>query len=77
MILVSARCQISSVTKFLSVIRGSQVYNVNPLNAIKMHLKCHKLKFSDALYLLTLTNAIKRQTVLIQISSSLFCVFTV
>ena len=33
--------------------------NVNPLNAIKMHLKCHMLKSSDALYLLTLlTNAI-------------------
>ena len=31
--------------------------NVNPLNAIKMHLECHKS--SDALYLLTLlTNAI-------------------
>ena len=25
-----------------------------PLNAIKMHLKCHILKSSDALYLLTL-----------------------
>ena len=36
---------------------GFQVNNVNPLNAIKMHLKCHKS--SDALYLLTLlTNAI-------------------
>ena len=32
--------------------------NVNPLNAIKMHLKCHLLESSDALYLLTLlTNA--------------------
>ena len=33
--------------------------NVNPLNAIKMHLKCHMLKSSDAIYLLTLlTNVI-------------------
>ena len=51
--------------------------NVNPLNAIKMHLKCHKLKLSDALYLLTSTNGILRQTVLIQISSNLLCAFTV
>ena len=58
MILVSALCQISSVTKILPVIRGFQVNNVNPLNAIKMHLKCHKVKFSDALYMLTLNNAI-------------------
>ena len=58
MILVSALCQISSVAKILPVIRGFQVNNVNPLNAIKMHLKCHKLKFSDALYLLTSTNAV-------------------
>ena len=56
MILVSARCQISSVTKILPVIRGFQLNNVNPLNAIKMHLKCHK--FSDALYMLTLNNVI-------------------
>ena len=53
-----ARCQISSVTRILNVFRGFQVNNVNPLNAIKMHLKCHKLKLSDALYLLTLTNGI-------------------
>ena len=33
--------------------------SVNHLKAIRMHLKCHKLKFSNALYLLTLTNAIK------------------
>ena len=33
--------------------------NVNSLNDIKMHLKCHVLKSSDDLYLLTLlTNAI-------------------
>ena len=33
--------------------------NVNTLNAFKMHLKCHMLKSSDVLYLLTfLTNAI-------------------
>ena len=25
-------------------IRGFQVNNVNPLNAIKMHLKCHMIK---------------------------------
>ena len=58
MLLVTVRCQISFVTKTLPVIRGFQVNNVNPLNAIKMHLKCHKLKFSDALYLLISTNAI-------------------
>ena len=58
MILVSARCQISSVTKSLPVTRGFQVNNVNPLNSIKMHFKCHKLKFSDAVYLLTSTIAI-------------------
>ena len=58
MILVSARCQISSVTKILPVTRGFQVNNVNPLIANKMHPKCHKLEFSDALYLLTSTNAI-------------------
>ena len=34
------------------LIRGFQLNNVNPLNFIKMHLKCHKS--SDALYLLTL-----------------------
>ena len=47
MILVSAWCQISSVNKILPVIRarGFQSNNVNPLNAIKMYLKCHKLKF--------------------------------
>ena len=28
--------------------------NVNPLNAIKLHLKCHMLNSLDALYLLTL-----------------------
>ena len=59
MILASALCQISFVNKILPVIRGFQVNNVNPLKAIRMHLKCHKLKFSNALYLLTLTNAIK------------------
>ena len=33
--------------------------NVNPLNVIKMYLKCYMLKSSDALYLLTLlTNVI-------------------
>ena len=33
--------------------------NVNSLNVIKMHLKCHILKSFDAIYLLTLlTNAI-------------------
>ena len=58
MILVSARCQISSVTKSLPVTRGFQVNNVNPLNAIKMYLECHKLNFSDAVYLITSTNAI-------------------
>ena len=32
---------------------------VNPLNAIKMHLKCHMLKSFDAIYLLSLlTNVI-------------------
>ena len=32
---------------------------VNPLNAIKMHQKCHMLRSSDAFILLTLlTNAI-------------------
>ena len=36
-----------------------QVNNVNHLNAIKMHLKCHMLKSSDAIYLLSLlTNVI-------------------
>ena len=58
MILASERCQTSSVTQILPATRGLQVNNVNPLNAIKMHLKCHKLKFSDDLYLLTSTNAI-------------------
>ena len=33
--------------------------NVNPLNAIKMHLKCHILKSSDAINLqILLTNVI-------------------
>ena len=40
-------------------IRGFQVNNVSLLNAIKMHLKCHTLKSSDDLYVLTLlTNVI-------------------
>ena len=40
-------------------IRGFQVNNVSPLNAIKMYLKCHMLKSSDDLYVLTLlTNVI-------------------
>ena len=30
--------------------------NVNPLNSIKMLIKCHMLKSPDALYLLTLLN---------------------
>ena len=37
-VFVSARFQILFVTKILPVIRGFQVNNVNPLNAIEMHL---------------------------------------
>ena len=42
------------MTKILPVIRVFQVNNTYPLNAIKMHLKCHVLMSSDALYLLAL-----------------------
>ena len=55
---VRAQCQISFVTQ-IPVVSGFQVNNVYSLNFIKMHLKCHMLKSSVAIYLLTLlTNVI-------------------
>ena len=44
-------------------IRGFQVNNVDPLNAIKMHLKCHILKSSDAICLLTSSTNVEANSV--------------
>ena len=66
------------MTKSLPVVKGSQVNNVNPLNAIKMHQKCHMPKSPDALYLLTLLT----KTAIVEANSAdpdqrqSICVFT-